>query len=103
MTLGKYHYKVRKTTLFFEDLPDAFNGFKIVQISDIHAGSFDDIKSVQKGINLINVQNPDMLAFTGDLVNNNASRFCPILIFLSRLRLRTENFLCWETMITATI
>ena len=79
VTLGRYHYKVRKTTLFFEDLPDAFDGFKIVQISDIHAGSFNDIKSVQKGINLINAQNPDMLAFTGDLVNNNASEILPFI------------------------
>ena len=79
VTLGRYHYKVRKTTLFFKDLPDAFDGFKIVQISDIHAGSFNDIKSVQKGINLINAQNPDMLAFTGDLVNNNASEILPFI------------------------
>ena len=79
VTLGKYHYKVRKATLFFEDLPDAFDGFKIVQISDIHSGSFNDIKSVQKGINLINAQNPDMLAFTGDLVNNKASEILPYI------------------------
>ena len=86
VTLGKYHYKVRKTTLFFEDLPDVFDGFKIVQISDIHAGSFNDIKSVQKGINLINAQNPDILAFTGDLVNNKASEILPYIDLFKQIK-----------------
>ena len=86
VTLGKYHYKVRKTTLFFEDLPDVFDGFKIVQISDIHAGSFNDIKSVQKGINLINAQNPDILAFTGDLVNNKASEILPYVDLFKQIK-----------------
>ena len=77
VTRGKYHYKVRKTVLYFDELPEAFNGFKIAQISDIHAGSFDNREAVQKGVNLIQAQNADVILFTGDLVNNLASEIVP--------------------------
>jgi uncharacterized protein len=75
ITLGKYDYKVHKITLFFENLPKSFDGFTITQISDIHAGSFDDKQSVEKGIKLINEQKSDIVVFTGDLVNNRAEEF----------------------------
>lgn len=70
---GKYNFKVLNYKLSFEDLPPAFNGFKILQISDIHSGSFDNKKKVEYGINLINSQKADLVLFTGDLVNNLAS------------------------------
>ncbi len=47
---GKYKYTVKKLTLGFSDLPQNFDGLKVVQISDIHSGSFDDIEAVKKGI-----------------------------------------------------
>ncbi|MFC5282446.1 hypothetical protein [Pedobacter alpinus] len=56
---GKYAYKVIKQKLFFENLPKEFDGFRIIQISDIHAGSFDNAKAVQRGINLVNKQKAD--------------------------------------------
>jgi len=70
---GKYDYRVHKIKITFKDLPDAFDGFKITQLSDIHSGSFDDPIAVQRGIDLANAQNSDMIVFTGDLVNNLAS------------------------------
>ena len=70
---GKYDYRVHKIKIAFKDLPDAFDGFKITQLSDIHSGSFDDPIAVQRGIDLANAQNSDMIVFTGDLVNNLAS------------------------------
>lgn len=73
VTAGKYDFRVRKETLYFEDLPEAFDGFTITQVSDIHIGSFDDKGAVQKGVDLIRAQESDILAFTGDLVNNRAS------------------------------
>lgn len=76
-TRGKYHYKVRKTILYLNDLPSAFDGFTITQISDVHAGSLDSRKRVQKGIDLINAQNSDLFVFTGDIVNNKASELLP--------------------------
>ncbi|PVH26399.1 metallophosphoesterase [Sphingobacterium corticibacter] len=73
LTRGRHFYKVRKLTLHFADLPAAFDGFTITQISDIHVGSFTNQKEVQKGINLANAQQSDLLLFTGDLVNHAAS------------------------------
>lgn len=72
---GKYNYKVKEEVIYYQNLPKAFDGFRILQISDIHVGSFNDPKKVQKGIDLINQQDYDVFVFTGDLVNNLASEF----------------------------
>ena len=77
MTIGKYNYKVIRQTLFFKDLPDAFDGFKITQISDIHSGSFDDENKIRYAIDLINEQESDLLLFTGDIVNAKADEMHP--------------------------
>lgn len=77
MFQGKYRYKVLQYELSFEDLPEAFDGYKITQISDIHSGSFDNAKKIQYGIDLINEQASDVLFFTGDMVNNKASEMEP--------------------------
>ena len=69
---GKYAYKVQNVKLKFKNLPDAFHGFKITQLSDIHSGSFDNKKAVEKGIEMANAQKSDVIFFTGDLVNNKA-------------------------------
>lgn len=73
MYRGKYNYKVLKYELTFADLPDAFDGYTITQISDIHSGSFDNKEKVKYGIELINQQESDVVLFTGDLVNNTSS------------------------------
>ena len=77
MTIGKYNYKVIRQTLFFPDLPDAFDCFKITQISDIHSGSFDDENKIRYAIDLINEQEADLLLFTGDIVNAKADEMHP--------------------------
>ncbi|MCI4641784.1 MAG: metallophosphoesterase [Flavobacteriaceae bacterium] len=77
MFQGKYRYKVLKYELSFEDLPEAFDGYKITQISDIHSGSFDNATKIQYGIDLINQQASDAIFFTGDMVNNKASEMEP--------------------------
>ena len=92
ITRGKYNFKVRRKTLFFDDLPTAFEGFKVVQISDIHAGSFDNKAAVKKGFDLINEQNPDLILFTGDLVNSYASEIEPYLDYLKGLKARYGKF-----------
>ncbi len=73
MYQGRYNYKVLKYVLYFEDLPEAFDKYRITQISDIHSGSFGDREKITYGIDLINEQQSDMILFTGDLVNNKAS------------------------------
>jgi uncharacterized protein len=77
MTVGKYNYKVLRQTLFFPDLPDAFDGFKITQISDIHSGSFDNPEKISYAVDLINEQESDLLLFTGDIVNTHATEMHP--------------------------
>jgi predicted MPP superfamily phosphohydrolase len=86
MFKGKYDYKLHKQTIFFDDLPDAFDGFTITQISDIHSGSFDNTAAVQRGIDLAKAQKSDLFVFTGDLVNNAAWEIEPYLDHFSQLR-----------------
>ena len=73
MYQGRYNYKVLKYTLHFEDLPDAFDGYKMTHISDIHSGSFDNKEKINYAVDLVNKQQGDVILFTGDLVNNKAS------------------------------
>lgn len=73
ITRGRHFYRVRKETLSFPDLPEAFDGFTITQITDVHSGSFTNAAGVQKGLDLVNDQHSDIILFTGDLVNHRAS------------------------------
>ena len=77
MTIGKYNFKVIKQQLFFDDLPEAFDGTTITQISDIHSGSFDNEEKIKYAVDLINEQNSDLLLFTGDIVNTHAKEMDP--------------------------
>ena len=67
---NKYNYKVKRISLSFANLPQAFKGLRIVHISDIHSGSFNDKAAVNHGIDLMLKENADMILFTGDLVND---------------------------------
>jgi predicted MPP superfamily phosphohydrolase len=69
---NKYRYKVEQKTLAFTKLPEAFRGMRIVHISDIHSGSFTDRRAVEKGVQQILDLKPDLILFTGDLVNDHA-------------------------------
>jgi len=83
---GKYAYRIISHKLYFKDLPESFDGFKITQISDIHAGSFNNAKAIQRGIDLIKQQESDLFVFTGDLVNNKASEIVPWISYFSQIK-----------------
>lgn len=85
MLLGRYNYRVVKHTLYFDDLPEAFDGYRVVHISDIHSGSFDNAEKVQYGIDMINAQQGDVIFFTGDLVNNKAEEMRPWIAHFKQL------------------
>ena len=85
ISFGKYRFAVEDVKLRFKDLPEAFHGFKIAQISDIHSGTFDSIRQVQKGVKKLMAQRADLIVFTGDLVNSLLHMGC---------------FPSWETTIT---
>ncbi|RPD41265.1 metallophosphoesterase [Chitinophaga barathri] len=86
LTRGRHFYKVKKETLYFPDLPEAFDGFTITQLSDVHSGSLSDVKGVQKGLDMADAQNSDLLLFTGDLVNNMASEMTPWIPLFAKLK-----------------
>ncbi len=86
VTKGRRSFNVARVPIRSNTLPVAFDGLRIVQISDMHLGSYgEDLSIVQKGIDLINAENPDLILFTGDLVNDyaeEAERFIPVLASL---------------------
>ena len=70
---NKYRYEVRRQKIRSSKLPASFNGLRILHLSDIHAGSFDDPAAVQRGVEKAMALKPDLIFFTGDLVNNLAT------------------------------
>jgi len=92
MYKGKYNYKVHNYTLYFEDLPDSFDGYRITQISDIHSGSFDNKEKIEYAVDLVNEQKADTILFTGDLVNNRATEMDPWLETFSKLNAKDGVF-----------
>ena len=92
MYQGKYNFRVLSYTLHFDDLPDAFDGYKITQISDIHSGSFDNKEKIDYGVNLVNEQLSDVILFTGDLVNNMASEMEEWVETFSKLKAKDGIF-----------
>jgi len=90
---GRCYYVVEHVEIDFADLPRAFSEYKIVQISDIHAGSFaGSAKHLQKAIDLINEQAPDLIVFTGDMVNNFAEEITPLIPIFSQLYARDGKY-----------
>ena len=86
ITKGKYNFKVLRYSLFFEDLPEAFEGYQITQISDIHSGSFDNKEKIEYAVNLVNEQESDVIMFTGDLVNSRSKEMQPWKSTFSKLK-----------------
>lgn len=82
---GRYHYKTHRVVLEFEDLPAAFDGFTMVQLSDMHLGTFDQMKRFERGLKKVQALHPDLIVFTGDMVNNLASEAEPYIEAFSQL------------------
>ncbi len=82
---NRYRYQLTRIKLSLKDLPNEFKGLRIIQISDIHSGSLDDPTAVGKGVEAIMGEKPDLILFTGDLVNNQADEIIPYLKIFSQL------------------
>lgn len=89
---GKYRHRARIVRLKLKNLPASFKGYKIVQISDVHSGSFQNPNKLQHAIDLINEQNADLVLFTGDMVNNYADEFVPFIDLFSQIKSRDGKF-----------
>ena len=93
MAKGRFNFRLTMEKLSFSNLPNTFNGFKIVQLSDIHIGSFHKNEShVKKAIELVNEQNPDLILFTGDLVNNFTEELNGWIPILSKLKAKYGKY-----------
>jgi uncharacterized protein len=87
-----YRYRLYKEKLVIKDLPEGLKGLKIVQISDIHSGSFTFKDPVKNAIQLINAQKPDLVFFTGDLVNDQSSEMDTFMDVFDKIESRYGIF-----------
>lgn len=86
-TEGKRYFQVKETTIESKDVPQAFDGYRIVQLSDMHVGSWNgDTQAMEKAVSMINDLQPDLIVFTGDLVNNLASELDNFIPVFSKLK-----------------
>ena len=93
MVKGRFNFRIEKIGVSFPNLPKSFDGLKIVQISDIHIGSFKGFQSqVEEAIDMINAQQADILFFTGDLVNNFSEELDGWIPILARMKARYGKY-----------
>ncbi len=83
---GAYDYRIRRRRVYLPNLPKGFEGVKVAQLSDIHSGSFFDKTAVQGGIDLLLNEKPDMVFFTGDLVNNETKEVKEYMDIFSKVK-----------------
>ena len=89
---GAHDYRVRRKTVYFKNLPSAFDGIRIAQVSDIHTGSFFNKVAVEGGVDLLLAEKPDIAFFTGDLVNNESSEAKEYLDIFKRIQAPLGTF-----------
>lgn len=92
MVKGAYDYQVKRIKLNLAHLPKAFHGYKIVQISDLHVGSFVSAEPLEEAVRIINAQEADIILFTGDLVNNRSDELDMHKAVLSKLKAKHGVF-----------
>lgn len=83
---GAHDYRIRRVKVRLPNLPKSFDGLRIGQISDIHAGSFYNRTAVKGGVEMMMKEKPDLIFFTGDLVNNQASEMRDYVDVFDKLR-----------------
>lgn len=84
---NRYHLDVNEVTVDIDGLPAQFDGYRIAQISDIHTGTWgQDTTFLQKAVDRVNSLHPDVILFTGDIVNRHSSEFEPFMTTLGLLR-----------------
>ena len=92
MKWGRYNFKKNYKDIFINNWPVFHENYKIIQISDLHLGSFNDVKKLEDVVEIINDEEPDMVVFTGDLVNNYYNEAIPYLDVLSKIEAKDGKF-----------
>jgi predicted MPP superfamily phosphohydrolase len=83
---GAHDYRVRRVSVKLPNLPKSFDGLRIAQVSDIHSGSFFNKTAVKGGVDMVMSEKPDLIFFTGDLVNNESSEVKEYIDVFNKLR-----------------
>lgn len=83
---GAYDYRIRRRKVYLPNLPKGFEGIKVAQLSDIHSGSFYDKVAVQGGIDMLMAEKPDLIFFTGDLVNSQTKEVSDYMDLFSKVK-----------------
>jgi len=92
MISSAYRYKKHYVNIELPNLPASFDGLKIVQLSDIHSGSFSLTRPLEKAVEMVNEEDADLLLFTGDLVNSRASEMKPYINIFKEMRAKRGKF-----------
>ncbi len=90
--IGRFSFTVVEQDVFFSDLPESFDGYRVVQFSDTHLGSYGNTHAVRSGLEIINGLRADMIVFTGDMVNNEASEAFQFIPFFQKLHAKDGLF-----------
>ena len=92
-TKGRFGWRIMNNKLSFDNLPQAFDGLKIVQISDLHLGSFNkNFEPMEEAVAMINELNPDYIFFTGDMVNSDPEEAEPWIDIFSKLKAKSGKY-----------
>lgn len=94
MARGKYNFKIRDVQLRFSDLPKAFDGYRIVQFSDLHSGNYDRFSAMEKATQLIQDQKADLILFTGDWINAKSDEIVQYKKLFAQLSAPDGKFCC---------
>jgi len=92
MKWGRYNFKKNYENIFIDNWPESFENYKIVHISDLHLGSFNDVNKLEDVVEMINEEAPDIVVFTGDLVNNYYHEALPYVDTLAKIKAKDGKF-----------
>lgn len=93
ITWGRSNYKVERQEVCIKELPDSFNGYRIVQLTDLHLGSYGKhYKGIRKMVDEVNALNPDIIVFTGDMVNSFSAEITPWADELKKLKAKYGKY-----------
>lgn len=94
MAKGKYNFRLRNVKLSFKDLLKAFDGYRIVQFSDLHSGNFDSFSAMERAVNMVKAQKADLILFTGDWINAKADEIIPYKELFTSMEAIDGKFCC---------
>ena len=92
MQWGRYNFKKNYQDIFIHNWPSDLENYKIIQISDLHLGSFNDVGKLEEVVEMINDEKPNIVVFTGDLVNNYYHEAIPYVNTLKKIEAKDGKF-----------